>query len=115
MKAKSKPTRKGVIAGGNWIIDQVKVIDRFPARESLANIRSQHQGSGGAAYNVLLDLAKHKFARAHDLYGDRWLGFAESDLQAWLEAAGFKKIEVHVVAREEEPPHFETILAGGQK
>ncbi len=58
MKAKSKPTRKGVIAGGNWIIDQVKVIDRFPARESLANIRSQHQGSGGAAYNVLLDLAK---------------------------------------------------------
>lgn len=58
MKAKSKVTRKGVIAGGNWIIDQVKVIDRFPVRESLANIRSQHQGTGGAPYNVLLDLAK---------------------------------------------------------
>jgi sugar/nucleoside kinase (ribokinase family) len=58
MKAKSKPSRKGVVAGGNWIIDQVKVIDRFPARESLANIRSQHQGTGGAPYNVLLDLAK---------------------------------------------------------
>lgn len=58
MKAKSKPTRKGIIAGGNWIIDQVKVIDRFPSRESLANIRSQHQGTGGAPYNVLLNLAK---------------------------------------------------------
>lgn len=58
MKAKSKVTRKGVIAGGNWIIDQVKVIDRFPVRESLANIRSQHHGTGGAPYNVLLDLAK---------------------------------------------------------
>jgi sugar/nucleoside kinase (ribokinase family) len=58
MKAKSKVTRKGVLAGGNWIIDQVKVIDRFPVRESLANIRSQHQGTGGAPYNVLLDLAK---------------------------------------------------------
>lgn len=58
MKAKSKPTRKGIIAGGNWIIDQVKVIDRYPARESLANIRSQHQGTGGAPYNVLLNLAK---------------------------------------------------------
>lgn len=58
MKAKSKVTRKGVIAGGNWIIDQVKIIDRFPVRESLANIRSQHQGTGGAPYNVLLDLAK---------------------------------------------------------
>lgn len=58
MKAKPKPTRKGIVAGGNWIIDQVKVIDRFPARESLANIRSQHQGTGGAPYNVLLNLAK---------------------------------------------------------
>lgn len=76
-----------------------------------------------AAYRILkpdgdllmLDLAKHKFERAHELYGDRWLGFAESDLQRWLEAAGFKKIEISVVAREEQPPHFETILATAQK
>jgi ArsR family transcriptional regulator len=64
---------------------------------------------------MILDLAKHKFEQAHELYGDRWLGFAESDLQRWLEAAGFRKIEVNVVAREEPPPHFETVLAGGQK
>src|SRR5437764_4097692 len=64
---------------------------------------------------LILDLSKHKFEKAHELYGDRWLGFAESDLQRWLEAAGFKKIEISVVAREEQPPHFETILAGGQK
>src|SRR5579863_7528333 len=64
---------------------------------------------------LMLDLLKHNFDRAHELYGDRWLGFAESDLQRWLEAAGFKKIEITVVAREEEPPHFETILAGAEK
>lgn len=64
---------------------------------------------------MILDLAKHTFQRAHELYGDRWLGFAESDLHRWLEAAGFKKIEVSVVAREESPPHFETVLASGQK
>ena len=64
---------------------------------------------------LILDLAKHQFERACELYGDRWLGFAESDLHSWLEAAGFKKIEINVVAREEQPPHFETILAGGQK
>jgi len=63
----------------------------------------------------LLDLTKHGFERARELYGDIWQGFAESDLQHWLEAAGFKKIEISVVAREEEPPHFETILAGGEK
>jgi ArsR family transcriptional regulator len=64
---------------------------------------------------MILDLAKHNFQRAHELYGDRWLGFAESDLHRWLEAAGFKRIEVNVVAREEQPPHFETVLASGQK
>ncbi len=76
-----------------------------------------------AAYRILkdggqlmiLDLARHNFERAHELYGDRWLGFAESDLHRWLEEAGFKKIEISIVAREEQPPHFETILAGGIK
>ena len=64
---------------------------------------------------MILDLAKHAFAEAHELYGDPWLGFAESDLHRWLDAAGFKKIEINVVAREEQPPHFETVLAGAQK
>ena len=64
---------------------------------------------------LLLDLAKHKFTRAHELYGDRWLGFPESDLQRWLESAGFKKIEVPIVASEEQPPHFQTVLAAGEK
>jgi len=64
---------------------------------------------------VILDLARHKFDQADELYGDRWLGFAESDLQRWLEEAGFKRIEISVVAREEQPPHFETVLAGAQK
>jgi ArsR family transcriptional regulator len=64
---------------------------------------------------LILDLLKHRFDRARELYGDRWLGFPESDLQRWLEAAGFKAVEVSVVAREEQPPHFETILAEGLK
>ena len=64
---------------------------------------------------LILDLLKHNFEKARELYGDRWLGFAESDLHRWLEAAGFKKIEISIVAREEQPPHFETILAGAEK
>ena len=55
---KTKATRHGLLAGGNWIIDQVKLVDVYPQREQLANIRSQHQGTGGAPYNVLVDLAK---------------------------------------------------------
>ena len=64
---------------------------------------------------LLLDLLKHNFEEARELYGDRWLGFAESDLHRWLEEAGFKKIEISIVASEEQPPHFQTILASGQK
>lgn len=64
---------------------------------------------------MILDLLKHGFEQAHELYGDRWLGFAESDLHRWLEGAGFKQIEISVVAREEPPPHFQTVLAGGVK
>ena len=59
-----KPTgsssRKGVLAGGNWIIDLVKMVDVYPQREQLANIRSQSQGTGGAPFNVLVDLARLK-------------------------------------------------------
>lgn len=64
---------------------------------------------------MILDLLKHRFVQAHELYGDRWLGFSESELQCWLEAAGFKRIEITVVAEEEEPPHFQTVLGCGEK
>ena len=47
-----------MLAGGNWIIDQVKIIDVYPKHEQLANIFDQSQGTGGSPYNVLLDLAK---------------------------------------------------------
>src|SRR5205814_8422638 len=59
MKATSSNARRGLLAGGNWIIDQVKLIDVYPQREQLANIRSQtREGTGGAPYNVLIDLAR---------------------------------------------------------
>ncbi len=58
MKKNSSASRKGLLAGGNWIIDQVKMVDLYPQREQLANIRSQAQGTGGSPYNVLIDIAK---------------------------------------------------------
>src|SRR5919106_5722284 len=57
MKGKNS-SRRGLVAGGNWIIDQVKLVDVYPNREQLANIRGQSQGTGGAPYNVLMNLAK---------------------------------------------------------
>jgi sugar/nucleoside kinase (ribokinase family) len=58
MKTRPARSRSGILAGGNWIIDQVKLVDVYPEPEKLANIRAQKQGTGGAPYNVLIDLAK---------------------------------------------------------
>src|SRR5262245_45897996 len=60
MKKSNGSSRSGVLAGGNWIIDQVKMVDVYPQREQLANIRSQSEGTGGAPFNVLVDLARMK-------------------------------------------------------
>ena len=76
-------------------------------------IASAHRLLRPGGQIMILDLLKHTFDKARELYGDRWLGFTESDLHGWLEDAGFKKIEICVVAREEQEPFFQTILAGG--
>jgi ArsR family transcriptional regulator len=85
------------------------------AEEPAKAIRSVHRILKAGGQIMILDLARHHFERARELYGDQWPGFAESDLHRWLEAAGFKGIEISIVAREEQPPHFETVLAGAQK
>ena len=64
---------------------------------------------------MILDLVAHKFHQARELFGDRWLGFAESELHCWLESAGFGTIDISVVSCEEEEPHFETLLASGMR
>jgi sugar/nucleoside kinase (ribokinase family) len=49
--------RKGILAAGNWIIDEIKVIDEFPHQDGLANILAEKSNNGGSPYNVLKDLS----------------------------------------------------------
>jgi ubiquinone/menaquinone biosynthesis C-methylase UbiE/DNA-binding transcriptional ArsR family regulator len=64
---------------------------------------------GGRA--VILDLAKHRFEEARDLYADEWLGFSKSELESMLAASGFTAVETTLVDKEPDPPHFQTLLA----
>lgn len=50
--------RRGLLAGGNWIVDHVKMIDVWPAQDALANISAQSDGNGGGPYNLTKNLAK---------------------------------------------------------
>ncbi len=50
--------KNGILVGGNWILDQVKLIDKFPEEQSLVNILHEYTSNGGSAYNIVMDLAK---------------------------------------------------------
>jgi sugar/nucleoside kinase (ribokinase family) len=58
MNNRKTAMRRGLFAGGNWLLDHVKVVDTYPRPEQLSNILSQCEGTGGAAYNVLVALAR---------------------------------------------------------
>ncbi|MFP5204665.1 MAG: ArsR/SmtB family transcription factor [Acidobacteriota bacterium] len=64
---------------------------------------------------VILDLARHRFEEAREIYADEWLGFSEAELDAMLVKAGFVKIEASIVDKESEPPQFQTVLAVGAR
>jgi len=64
---------------------------------------------------LILDLLSHRFDRARELYADHWLGFSEVQLHQWLEKSAFHDIEVRVVSREKQSPHFQTVFATGVK
>jgi ArsR family transcriptional regulator len=76
-----------------------------------------------AAYRILkpngrvavLDLLAHQFEQAREMYADTWLGFTEAQLSSLLEGAGFLEIEVAIVARDDQNPQFQTVLATGVK
>ena len=64
---------------------------------------------------VVLDLKRHGFEQAREMYADTWLGFSEVELRGFLEKAGFGEVQSWIVDRERQAPAFETILAMGRK
>src|SRR3954469_23085066 len=64
---------------------------------------------------AILDLVRHQFEEAREMYADVWLGFTETELRRFLEKVGFGDVSTSVVHREPEAPHFETLLAVGTK
>jgi ubiquinone/menaquinone biosynthesis C-methylase UbiE/biotin operon repressor len=64
---------------------------------------------------AVLDLNRHHFEEAREMYADVWLGFTELELERYLKGGGFKNVETAVVYKEQEPPYFETLLGTGEK
>jgi len=64
---------------------------------------------------IVIDLKKHKFEKARELYGDHWLGFGQNELYRMMDEAGFRGTKVEVVAKEKKKPFFETLLATAER
>jgi ArsR family transcriptional regulator len=64
---------------------------------------------------AILDLLRHQFEEARQLYADVWLGFTELELRRFLTRAGFRNVHTALIHREAEPPHFETVSALADK
>lgn len=64
---------------------------------------------------VVLDLLRHSYQEARELYADVWLGFTEAEVFRYLSDAGFRDVETSIVHREEESPHFQTLLTVGNR
>jgi ubiquinone/menaquinone biosynthesis C-methylase UbiE/DNA-binding transcriptional ArsR family regulator len=64
---------------------------------------------------AILDLLKHRFEEARQLYADLWLGFSEAEAESILKKTGFRNVQTSIVHRETEAPHFQTLLAVGDK
>ena len=64
---------------------------------------------------VILDLLRHQFEEAREMYADVWLGFTELELRSFLKKSGFRNVQTAIVHREAEPPHFATVSALADK
>ncbi|MCF7790242.1 MAG: carbohydrate kinase family protein [Prosthecobacter sp.] len=92
-------TRSGILAGGNFIVDHVKMIDAWPEQDMLAFIQSEMSSNGGGPYNVLKDLAAMRCG-----YPLSAVGLVGTDLNGdWIlrdcEAAGIDISQLHQTER----------------
>lgn len=53
----SNDSLQGLLAAGNFIVDEVKMISHWPDQDTLASIHSEQRANGGGPYNVLKNLA----------------------------------------------------------
>lgn len=53
--------RKGIVGGGNLIVDYIKIVDYYPNKNMMCNIvQDPRVAIGGCPHNVLIDLSKMK-------------------------------------------------------
>jgi len=101
--------RNGIACIGCWIVDHIRIVDRWPREETLANIVDQTTGTGGLAYNVLVDLAQ--FELGIPLEG---IGFVGKDVDGSGILEDCDRLEIdrtHLTAVDAEPTSYTEVMS----
>jgi SAM-dependent methyltransferase len=64
---------------------------------------------------LILDLLAHGEEWMRTKFGDFWLGFTRSDLEAWLKESGFTGIHLEITGPSKDYPEIEGLLAQAEK
>ena len=100
--------RIGITAGGNWIVDRIKTVDHLPGRGMLASIHGESRSTGGAAANVLANLAR--LGSAFPLAG---VGIVGDDADGRLIIETFSELGVdvtHIATTGEAPTSYTDVM-----
>ena len=61
--------RHGFVCGGSWALDRIKIVDQWPAEETLARITGTDRQGGGSAHNLGVDIRRLDPAMPVDAIG----------------------------------------------
>ena len=78
-------------------------------------IREAHRLLVAGGRVLILDLLAHEEDWLRGKFGDFWLGFAEQDLRAWIQGAGFRITQFEITPPSPEYPDLEGVLILGEK
>jgi ubiquinone/menaquinone biosynthesis C-methylase UbiE/DNA-binding transcriptional ArsR family regulator len=78
-------------------------------------IREAHRLLAPHGRLLVLDLLAHEEDWLRGKFGDFWLGFAEADLRAWIQSAGFRITHFEITPPSPEYPDLEGVLILGEK
>jgi ubiquinone/menaquinone biosynthesis C-methylase UbiE/DNA-binding transcriptional ArsR family regulator len=78
-------------------------------------IREAHRLLAPQGRILILDLLGHEEDWLRGKFGDFWLGFAEPDLRAWVQSAGFRITHFEITPPSPEYPDLEGVLVLGEK
>jgi sugar/nucleoside kinase (ribokinase family) len=50
-------SHRGILSAGNWCVDRVKIINRWPDQDTLCQIEKEEIGGGGSPFNMIVGMA----------------------------------------------------------